>query len=416
MGEDRRALLQRFRPEVVYDSREAFPAASVSEMLDDPWVTLCRADGTPIAVAGSGESDLNSGFFTAAGYRNGEPHAAGDHISFPEAHHDYRAQARPIEREHPEMADVVYGHLAQDGTAEKRFWVQYWFFMLYNDAQLLGRFGLHEGDWEMVQFRLVGTGPTWDDPQIGLAVYAQHTYAQQADVNQLDLSPEGAPVAFSALGSHAHYFQRGIFKTEALWDVGDGDGLRVRQTLVDLDHDPPGWLSWPGTWGGTRPSISAIESSSPTGPRQHAQWLDPNYLAAKVRPAQPAPPLRVKAIATSRTPDNRPQIDFDFEDIDEPVGFPGSLVTTISPITDQAETDTIAVVVDQLLAGSLKLRRPLDAGLDYDVSVVWVDGTGEHSQAFDSRLARIPLADRTLLDRALYALRWLLQRVTGKTR
>jgi hypothetical protein len=232
------------------------------------------------------------------------------------------------------MADVVYGHLAQDGTAEKRFWVQYWFFMLYNDAQLLGRFGLHEGDWEMVQFRLVGTGPTWDDPQIDLAVYAQDTYAQQADVNQLDLSPEGAPVA----------------------------------------------------------------------------------LAAKVRPAQPAPPLRVKAIATSRTPDNRPQIDFDFEDIDEPVGFPGSLVTTISPITDQAETDTIAVVVDQLLAGSLKLRRPLDAGLDYDVSVVWVDGTGEHSQAFDSRLARIPLADRTLLDRALYALRWLLQRVTGKTR
>lgn len=134
MGEDRRALLQRFRPEVVHDSREAFPAASVSEMLDDPWVTLCRADGTPIAVAGSGESDLNSGFFTAAGYRNGEPHAAGDHISFPEAHHDYRAQARQIEREHPEMADVVYGHLAQDGTAEKRFWVQYWFFMRWREA------------------------------------------------------------------------------------------------------------------------------------------------------------------------------------------------------------------------------------------------------------------------------------------
>ncbi len=412
-AEQRLALLQRFRPEVVYDSREAFPAASVSEMLDDPWVTLRRADGTLIAAADSG---LNTAFFTAAGYRNDEPYAAGDHISFPDAHHDYRAQAREMERKHPEMADVVYGHLATDSTAEKRFWVQYWFFMLYNDAQLLGRFGLHEGDWEMVQFRLVGTGPTWDDPQIDLAVYAQHTYAQQADVNQLDLNPDGAPIAFSALGSHAHYFQRGIFKTEGLWDVADGDGPRVRQTLVDLDQDPPGWLSWPGAWGGTTPSIAAIESSSPTGPRQHAQWHDPNYLAARVRPAQPARPLQVKTIAISRTPDNRPQIDFDFEDIDEPVGFPGSLVTTVSPITDPAETETTVVVVDQLLAGSLKLRRSLDAALAYEVSVVWVDATGARSQAFAHRLERIPMGDRTLLDQVLYLLRWLLQRVTGKTR
>jgi hypothetical protein len=415
-AEDRGALLQRFRPEVVYDSREAFPAASVSEMLDDPWVTLRRADGTPIAVPGPGESDLSTGFFTTAGYRNGEHYAAGDHISFPEAHHDYRAQAREMERQHPEMADVVYGHLAQDSTPANRFWVQYWFFMLYNDAQLLGRFGLHEGDWEMVQFRLVGTGPTWNDPQIDLAVYAQHTYAQQADVNQLDTSPEGAPVAFSALGSHAHYFQRGIFKTEGLWDVADGDGPRVRQTLVDLDQDPPGWLWWPGMWGGTTPSIAAIESSSPTGPRQHAQWHDPNYLAVRVRPIQPASPLRVRTIATSRAPDNRPQIDFDFEDIDEPAGFPGTLVATISPVGDQAETETVAVVVDQLLSGSLKLRRSLDANLDYEVSVVWVDGTGARSKAFDSRLGRVPMGDDSLLDRALYALRWLLRRVTAKTR
>ena len=63
-----------------------------------------------------------------------------------------------------------------------------------------------------------------------------------------------------------------------------------------------------------------------------------------------------------------------------------------------------------------KLRRSLDANLDYEVSVVWVDGTGARSKAFDSRLGRVPMGDDSLLDRALYGLRWLLQRVTAKTR
>ena len=349
----RKALLDQFRPEVVYDSREAFHAASVSEMLDEPNVELRRKDGSVIASPGPGDGALNTEFFTVDGYANRESYMEGDHIAFP-ARHDYRTQAREMEQSRPELANVVYGHFAQDSSAEHRFWLQYWFFMLYNDAQLLGRFGLHEGDWEMVQFRLVGAGPDWSAPAIDLAVYAQHTYAEARELTPYS---QEAQVAFSALGSHAHYFERGVFKTEGLWDVADGGGERVRQTLVYLDQNPPGWLSWPGMWGGTLPSIPDIEDSSPTGPSRHGQWRDPASLLAKARPATPAKPAQIKPVRIRRVSSNYARIDFDFEDIDQPAAFPGSIVTTITAAASDATTsESLVVAVDKLLGGSITPR------------------------------------------------------------
>ena len=410
----RRQLLERFLPEEVYDSREAFPSASVNEMLGDPNVELRRKDGTVIARPGPGVNDLNEAFFTAGGYRDGQPYDRFDHIAFPEQHHDYRAQARAMELAHPEYANVVYGHFAQDSTADKRFWLQYWYFMLYNDAQLLGQFGLHEGDWEMVQFRLAGAGPDWTNAQIDLAVYAQHAYAQESEIADLSMSERGTPVAFSALGSHAHYFESGIFKTEGMWDVCDGRGPRPQQTLVYLDENPPGWLSWPGTWGGTLPGIPGIESNSPDGPERHRQWQDPAYLAGLVRDplsAQPANPKRIKIRRDLR---HHPQIEFDFEDLALPAMIPGQLIATISPADNAALPATVAVRTADLLGGSVVLRQPLDPSVDYNVSVVWRDAANNQSDPVTAKLEHLPMSGTPVLRWILYGLRRLLQVFTPK--
>lgn len=408
----RKSLLERFRPEIVYDSREAFTAASVSEMLEDPNVELRRKDGSVIARPGPGPDDLSTAFFTAGGYRNGMPYAKDDHVAFPEAHHDYRAQAREMERRHPDFANVVYGHFARDSSPERRFWVQYWYFMLYNDAQLIGRFGLHEGDWEMVQFRLAGDGPDWPEPRIDLAVYAQHAYSQLISIDDLPVSDSGAPVAFSALGSHAHYSESGIFKTEALWDVADGRGPRPVQTLVYLDQDPPGWLLWPGLWGGTTPGIQDIESPSPAGPRGHRQWDDPSYLITKARDVQPARPLRIKRIQIERDKRNHPAIAFDFEEIDDPATIPGLLIVTIAAGAEGIAPRTISVSVGELLEGTIVLRHALDPSVEYTISVTWRDAAGAQSAPVTERLAPLPMTGAPLVRWILFRFRRLVQLVT----
>ena len=69
----------------------------------------------------------------------------------------------------PELKNRVYGRAVE---ADGRLWLQYWLWYFYNDYSLALGAGLHEGDWEMVQFRMNG-----DQPDI--AVYAQHSHAEK---------------------------------------------------------------------------------------------------------------------------------------------------------------------------------------------------------------------------------------------
>ena len=85
---------------------------------------------------------------------------------------DYAAHAAALHRQ-AKYRDRVYGHARRDRNG--RLWLQYWLFYYYNDFQLLGPLvsgGKHEGDWELVQFRL---GPSEQPEQ---AVYSQHKAAE----------------------------------------------------------------------------------------------------------------------------------------------------------------------------------------------------------------------------------------------
>src|SRR4051812_49220712 len=67
---------------------------------------------------------------------------------------------------------AAYGHVVptRDGGA----WLQYWLFYAYQDQDRgLVRTGRHEGDWELVQFRVTAAGRPVE------AVYAQHSGAER---------------------------------------------------------------------------------------------------------------------------------------------------------------------------------------------------------------------------------------------
>ena len=116
------------------------------------------------------------------------------------------------------FADRVHGHAsrADDGG----WWLQYWFFYLFNNKAFLG-FGLHEGDWEMVQVRLDS------DEQPQEMAFAQHTHGQRCAWNALTLEDEHRPVVFVARGSQASY-------------PFAGEALRAGDSRLRRRQGPPG--------------------------------------------------------------------------------------------------------------------------------------------------------------------------------
>ena len=156
-------LLQRFLPRLRYDSNEQYFADSAAQWTDNPGHELRRADGTLLARA----PDLSLGLLGAKQYSDGREAKASDFISDPRR--DYRAQYVKLRVARPDLRNRVYGHAVEDNG---RLWLQYWLWYFYNDYSLALGAGLHEGDWEMVQFRMHG-----DQPDV--AVYAQHTYGEQ---------------------------------------------------------------------------------------------------------------------------------------------------------------------------------------------------------------------------------------------
>jgi len=364
----RRSLLEQYLPQIRYDSHEAFFADGVGEMLDNPDVRLERgygdADlGAVIASHGQGPDHLNSDFVRAGGYPNRQPFHEADCLR--SINRDYREQAREL---HHRFGNVAYGHTCYD--EDGNLWLQYWFFYLYNDTQLGGRFGLHEGDWEMIQLRMAGSAPD-------VAVYAQHDGCERSDWSEVERSDDGAPLVYSGLGSHASYFRAGIYKRH-IFDSADGERQGEKLTLVFLDEDPPPWLAWEGRWGGTHPRIPKVEADSPSGPAQHRQWNDPKWFLGKATAPERGDRLRAERVRIVRR-GPYPRIDFNFEEVTG--ATPDRLLVTInSDAEDLMPPTTYTFVVDQALRGSVDLRHHLDPAKPYDVNVSWLTEDGQQSE------------------------------------
>jgi hypothetical protein len=282
---DFRALLERHKPRLVYDSQEAYFADSAAIFTDSPTCNLRRANGAPIALP----PRLNLGFLGTTTYADGQKVLAGDLIG--DTTRNYAKNAKAMHDKDPRYRDRVYGHARKDGKG--RLWLQYWLFYYYNDFQLVGALlggGRHEGDWELVQIRLGA------DEKPELTVCSQHKTAEArswADTSKV----RDTPLIYIARGSHANYFTAGSHFTGTWFDQADGKGPKIDPTLeVVLDNDPK-WMHWPGHWGDTQPGFLPLDSRSPDSPGRRAHWLDPSKLAGAEPQPAPAPPAPPKSAA-----------------------------------------------------------------------------------------------------------------------
>jgi uncharacterized protein (TIGR03382 family) len=164
-------------------------------------------------------------------------------------------------------------------------WLQYWLFYPSQDQDRgILRTGRHQGDWELVQFRVDGQGRPSE------AVYAQHAGAERCPWSAVERRGEH-PVVYAARGSHASYFRRGV--RDRMWpdpnDEANGRGRVVRPRVVRVSAESPPWLRWPGRWGDARARWWVPgEQDSPRGPafQPQGRWSDPDGWADAARSCQ----------------------------------------------------------------------------------------------------------------------------------
>ena len=360
-------LLERFKPQPKYDSQEAFFADSAEEMTDNPGNQLRRADGSVIAEAGSG---LDLGVLGPT-YPDGSAAQSSDVLGI--SGKDYRTQYARLREQRPDLRNFVYGHAQPDGDG--RLWLQYWFWYLYNDYLLAAGFGLHEGDWEMVQIRL----DSHEQPE--LALYAQHAYAESRPWDEVETTSDGRPVTYPGRGSHASYFAPGLYETEGWFDIVNGKREAPEPKLVVPDGAD--WIEWPGAWGDTKPSgglFKGLEEPSPTGPGQHPQWTDPEALFAKSIERTPAKPPQPPELDATRQDGGELWLKFDFAGHDLP-GVPLKLIATVNSHDEKGvppKTFTFDIG-DKGESGQFDTGRRLDRHKRYevDLSVIVLEGETE---------------------------------------
>jgi hypothetical protein len=281
---------------------ESYYADSAAIIPNRPGNVLMSADRTTQLAPGPVAPALTIDVLRGDRYPNGTPVQDGDFIK--ETGSDYVAQARQMHG-NPQYADRVHGRAVQDHAGT--WWLQYWFFMYYDDPGFLG-FGVHEGDLEMIQLRLNAQGTP------DAASYSQHRSGVRAAWNQLELAMTSdglVPVTYSARGSHANLLRAGISISARsfLPDHNDGQGYRVRPELIVLSDTEPAWVQWPGSWGGTKapPDVLGkigIDANSPTAPNRHLAWNQPDVFHTSCDPPSddlPAPGQPV-GLALARPP------------------------------------------------------------------------------------------------------------------
>jgi hypothetical protein len=273
---DERALAERYAPVVrlVEQKEECGPGEpyepmDVNALFGQPTVAL-RGPWNPndLVKIGPMAQDLSRRLYEY-------------HLDFPgnalDPGCDYERWSRRVMEGHK---PTVYAHVAADPAHKGELALQYWLFYAYNDWN-----NLHEGDWEMIQLvfdaatarAALATRPT-------MVGYSQHEGAERADwgADRLELVGGTHPVVYPAAGSHANFFDEGLFLgSSAEQGVGcdntTGPHRDLRPAVDTIPSDPSEaragfpWIAFEGRWGELRPAFF----NGPTGPNLKTQWTEP---------------------------------------------------------------------------------------------------------------------------------------------
>jgi len=275
-GSDEQALAKRFAPVVrlVEQKDECGPGEpyrplDVDALFGQPTVALRGPwNAADLVKIGPTADDLAGGLYE---YHLDFP---GDALS-PGC--GYERWARRVSEGH---RPTVYAHVATDPAYPGRLALQYWLFYAYNDWN-----NLHEGDWEMIQLDFdAGSAAEALAKKPASVGYSQHEGAEQATWgdDKLKLVDGTHPVVYPAAGSHANFFDSGLFLgSSAEQGVGcdntTGPHDELRPAVATIPSDPAQaraefpWIDFQGRWGELQPAFF----NGPTGPNLKTQWTEP---------------------------------------------------------------------------------------------------------------------------------------------
>lgn len=159
--------------------------------------------------------------------------------------------------------EAVYGRVVHLGG---RTVIQYWINYYFNNHPMLS----HEGDWELVEVELDGSG------QPGRVSVSQHGYGKMRHWRDVEVR-DGHPVIYVGRGSHANYFEPGSHSVEAsglpmAMFIDEADAYKDDRVMMPRvlplsgsAMDLPGqrWLNFRGRWGEMNGSPDA---DAPSGP------------------------------------------------------------------------------------------------------------------------------------------------------
>jgi hypothetical protein len=251
-----RELLFKYAPTLRYDSQERFFADSAAVATNSPGNRLNASDGTTLFQP----PQLSLRLLNWPSYSDGTTANTGDRIDM---HNDTIDQDAQIGHSDPYTANRVYGRAYRDGTG--KLWLQYWLWYYHNPQNVAG-FGVHEGDWELVQ---IGFDP---DSSPGRVTYAQHADEHDScDWEYVQKSGISSPIVYVANASHASYFEPGTHTRSFPRPDDNSDGARAEEgalALKVISESGPSWNQWQGRWGGS--------DASPRSPaHQGTRWSDP---------------------------------------------------------------------------------------------------------------------------------------------
>jgi hypothetical protein len=367
-------MLNDYSPLLVYDSRETYFADAASSLVGNAF------DGGPGAPYRTRLLRRQHELWDVGGDAGLTLESLSDRYSeWLEAHEDDylvpgpepAADARRLHQSE-DHANVIYGRVAPRRAGG--CWLQYWFFYFLSAKGIPGirsatgplGFGLHEGDWEMIQIAVPehGRAPI-------AATYAAHDHGHSIAWSEVEIDPEThAPIVYVALNSHASYPREGRWRgkkllgvvgLDVLDDWCDAGGMRVRPALQEVDEDATPWLRWPGRWGSTD---DGIRTKSPRGPACQDKWKRPDRMhedATPWRERWAGPASELEAVTTEQA-------------------APPITVTTVHDGGHVTVSFDVPPELEGEWAGQLTLAVNSDAGPPtarvYDVTAPGVQGPG----------------------------------------
>ena len=248
---------------------EPYEPLNVDLLFDEPTVALRGPwGGGDLVEIGPAADDLAGGLYEY-------------HLDFPgdalNPGCDYERWARRLSEGE---APAVYAHVIDDPGHPGDLALQYWLFYAYNDWN-----NLHEGDWEMIQLVFdaddAAAALEGEPTKVG---YSQHEGAEQADCGEdkLELVDGTHPVVHPAAGSHANFFEEGLYLGRSAeqgvgCDDTTGPTVDLRPTVITIPtdladaRDAYPWIDFQGRWG----ELQRAFFNGPTGPNLKTQWTEP---------------------------------------------------------------------------------------------------------------------------------------------